>query len=57
MRGDDADERAHDRLECPCHRGAYGLRTGDSLFGPPRLPLARVNLELRGAEVRAVGKG
>ena len=50
-------ERAHDRLECPCHQGAYDLQTGDSLFGPPRLPLTRINLELRpGGEVWAVGK-
>ena len=51
-------ERAHDRLECPCHRGAYDLQTGASLFGPPRRPLTRINLELRpGGEVWAVGKG
>jgi Rieske Fe-S protein len=51
-------ERAHDRLECPCHQGAYDLQTGDSLFGPPRLPLTRIELELRpGGEVWAVGKG
>jgi len=51
-------ERAHDRLECPCHQGAYDLQTGDSLFGPPRRPLTRISLELRpGGEVWAVGKG
>jgi arsenite oxidase small subunit len=51
-------ERAHDRLECPCHQGAYDLQTGEHLFGPPRLPLTRINLELRrGGEVWAVGKG
>ena len=50
-------ERAHDRLECPCHQGAYDLQTGDSLFGPPRRPLTRISLELRpGGEVWAVGK-
>jgi nitrite reductase/ring-hydroxylating ferredoxin subunit len=37
---------------------AYDLQTGDSLFGPPRRPLTRINLELRpGGEVWAVGKG
>ena len=51
-------ERAHDRLECPCHQGAYDLQTGEHLFGPPRLPLTRINLELRpGGEVWAIGKG
>lgn len=50
-------ERAHDRLECPCHQGAYDLQTGQHLFGPPRLPLTRIKLELRpGGEVWAVGK-
>ena len=51
-------ERAHDRLECPCHQGAYDLQTGASLFGPPRLPLTRIRLELRpGGEVWAIGRG
>jgi arsenite oxidase small subunit len=51
-------ERAHDRLECPCHQGAYDLQTGDPIFGPPRRPLTRIALELRpGGEVWAVGKG
>lgn len=50
-------ERAHDRLECPCHQGAYDLQTGEHLFGPPRRPLTRINLELRpGGEVWAVGR-
>ena len=51
-------ERAHDRLECPCHQGAYDLQTGEHLFGPPRRPLTRINLELRpGGAVWAMGKG
>ena len=51
-------ERAHERLECPCHQGAYDLQTGDSLFGPPRRPLTRIRLELRpGGEVWAVSGG
>lgn len=50
-------ERAHDRLECPCHQGAYDLQTGEHLFGPPRRPLTRINVELRpNGEVWAVGK-
>jgi len=49
-------ERAHDRLECPCHQGAYDLQTGEHLFGPPRRPLTRIELELRpGGEVWAIG--
>ncbi|HWW74007.1 MAG TPA: Rieske (2Fe-2S) protein, partial [Pyrinomonadaceae bacterium] len=51
-------ERSHERLECPCHQGAYDVQTGQNLFGPPRLPLTRINLELRpGGEVWAVGEG
>jgi Rieske Fe-S protein len=51
-------ERAHDRLECPCHQGAYDLQTGEHLYGPPRRPLTRIHLELRpGGEVWAVGQG
>ena len=51
-------ERAHDRLECPCHQGAYDIQTGEHLFGPPRRALTRISLELRpGGEVWAVGRG
>jgi Rieske Fe-S protein len=40
---------------CPCHEGRFDLRTGVPTAGPPRRPLTRVLLEMRGADVYAVG--
>lgn len=51
-------DRRTNRFECPCHRGAFDLTTGQALQGPPRRPLAQIELEVRaGGEVWAVGKG
>jgi nitrite reductase/ring-hydroxylating ferredoxin subunit len=47
--------REHDRLECPCHDGAFSVHTGAVLYGPPPRPLRRVLLEQRGDEVWAIG--
>ena len=50
-------ERAHQRLECPCHDGAFDAKTGNVLYGPPPRPLDPITLELRaGGEVWAVGR-
>ncbi len=50
-------DRDHQRLECPCHEGAFNAQTGDVLHGPPPRPLDTVNLEVRGkGEVWAVGR-
>lgn len=35
-----------DRLYCPCHNGAFDLRTGAPLFGPPQHPLPRVRIRI-----------
>ena len=43
-------------LECPCHAGAYDMRSGLVLHGPPRRPLDRIFLEERGGELWAVGR-
>jgi Rieske Fe-S protein len=43
------------RLHCPCHNGHFDLATGAPLAGPPRRPLPRVTLELRGGRVLATG--
>lgn len=43
------------RLHCPCHNGWFDLRTGRPLAGPPRRPLPRIHLELRGDTVYATG--
>lgn len=43
------------RIECPCHEGGFSVETGQVLYGPPPRPLGRVELEVRGTEVWAVG--
>ena len=40
---------------CPCHEGRFDLRTGDPTAGPPRRPLTRILLEMRGRDVYATG--
>jgi nitrite reductase/ring-hydroxylating ferredoxin subunit len=40
---------------CPCHEGKFNLRTGDVVAGPPRRPLPRIDLEIRNANIYAVG--
>jgi Rieske Fe-S protein len=42
-------------LHCPCHRGSFDVATGRPLAGPPRRPLPRVLLEIRGDDVYATG--
>ena len=50
-------DRSHQRLECPCHEGAFDARTGDVLYGPPPRALDRLQLELRAnGEVWATGR-
>ena len=46
---------AEGRLHCPCHNGWFDLHTGRALEGPPRRPLPRVLLEVRGDTVYATG--
>lgn len=44
-------------LECPCHKGAYHLQSGDVMYGPPQRPLDLINLQMRaGGMLWAVGK-
>jgi Rieske Fe-S protein len=49
-------DRGNQRLECPCHEGAFNAETGNVLYGPPPRPLDTVKLEIRGNEVWAVGR-
>ena len=50
-------ERAHQRLECPCHDGAFYAKTGKVLYGPPSRPLDPIRLEVRpNGGVWAVGR-
>ena len=48
--------REHQRLECPCHEGAFDATTGNVLYGPPPRALDTVELELKDGQVRAVGR-
>ena len=51
-------DRTRERLECPCHEGAYDLQTGAVTFGPPPRPLRRIEIETRAnGEVWAIGRG
>jgi Rieske Fe-S protein len=42
-------------IVCPCHDGYFDLLTGRPVAGPPRRPLARVQLERRGNQIYATG--
>jgi nitrite reductase/ring-hydroxylating ferredoxin subunit len=48
--------RDHQRLECPCHEGAFDAATGNVLYGPPPRPLDTIEVELRGGQVWAIGR-
>ena len=43
------------RFYCPCHEGAFDLRSGRPIAGPPNRPLTRVVLDVRGNDVYASG--
>lgn len=45
----------HGELHCPCHVGSFDLASGRPIAGPPRRPLRRITLELRGGVVYATG--
>ena len=46
---------AEGRFFCPCHEGSFDLETGRPLAGPPRRPLPRITLLVRGGRVYATG--
>ncbi|HKP46232.1 MAG TPA: Rieske (2Fe-2S) protein [Pyrinomonadaceae bacterium] len=46
--------RQDQRLECPCHEGAFDAATGDVLYGPPPRALDAIDVEVRGNEIWAV---
>jgi Rieske Fe-S protein len=43
------------RLLCPCHHGYFEASTGRPLAGPPRRPLPRITLRIKGDAVYATG--
>lgn len=48
--------RNDQRLECPCHEGAFDVVTGNVLYGPPPRPLDTIEIELRDGQVWATGR-
>src|SRR5687767_3167202 len=48
--------RNHQRLECPCHEGAFDVATGNVLYGPPPRALDRIEVEMRDGQVWAIGR-
>jgi len=42
-------------LHCPCHEGRFDLASGRPIAGPPRRPLPRIALEVRGRDIFATG--
>jgi Rieske Fe-S protein len=42
-------------IHCPCHNGVFDLKTGRPLAGPPRRPLPKITIEIRGDDVYATG--
>jgi Rieske Fe-S protein len=42
-------------IRCPCHEGRFDLSTGRPTAGPPRRPLTRVLLQVRGDDIYATG--
>lgn len=42
-------------MECPCHEGHFDANDGAVLAGPPQRPLGRIDVELRGNTVWALG--
>jgi nitrite reductase/ring-hydroxylating ferredoxin subunit len=42
-------------VQCPCHEGLFDLRSGRPTAGPPRRPLPRILLDIRGRDVYATG--
>ncbi|HYW69755.1 MAG TPA: Rieske (2Fe-2S) protein [Pyrinomonadaceae bacterium] len=48
--------RESQRLECPCHEGAFDAATGNVLYGPPPRPLDKIELEVRNGQVWALSR-
>jgi len=42
-------------IVCPCHDGYFDLLSGRPLAGPPRRPLARIHIDVRGNQIYATG--
>lgn len=42
-------------MYCPCHEASFDLASGRPIAGPPRRPLPRILIDLRGDEIFASG--
>jgi nitrite reductase/ring-hydroxylating ferredoxin subunit len=42
-------------IACPCHEGYFDLLSGRPIAGPPRRPLVRIRLDVRGNQIYATG--
>jgi Rieske Fe-S protein len=42
-------------MHCPCHEGYFDLESGRPIAGPPRRPLPRIHVDVRGNDVWATG--
>jgi Rieske Fe-S protein len=49
-------QRDESRWHCPCHEGNFDTRSGAVLSGPPTRPLGRIDLEIRGDTIWALGR-
>jgi Rieske Fe-S protein len=43
------------QLHCPCHAGYFDMNSGRPIAGPPRRPLQRIAVEVRGGTIYATG--
>ena len=43
------------QLHCPCHAGYFDMNSGRPIAGPPRRPLQRIAVEVRGGMIYATG--
>jgi nitrite reductase/ring-hydroxylating ferredoxin subunit len=48
--------RDHQRLECPCHDGAFDAATGNVLYGPPPRALDPIEVEIRDGQIWATSR-
>lgn len=46
--------RERNQLICPCHTGAFSIKDGSVIQGPPPRPLPRVILDRRGSDLVAI---
>jgi len=42
-------------FHCPAHHGVFEMSTGRAISGPPRRPLSKITLEVRGNDIYATG--